>query len=218
MRLLLALLSLGLLAQAHDVITTKVTWTREISRLVFKNCASCHREGGPAFSLMTYDEARPWAKAIKEEVLARRMPPWNAVKGFGEFAGDRGLTQEQIEIFADWAEGGAPEGEPAYLPPKPRATAPATPSTAGPRITITGTRKLTAPATFRGIQPGTIPPGGAIQIYATKPDGTTEPLLWVQSFNPKYNRPYWFKEEKSFPAGTTLQTSPATATAIFLSK
>ena len=69
---------------------------------------------------MTYEEARPWAKAIKEEVLARRMPPWNAVKGFGDFKNDRGLTQEQIEMLADWVEGGAPEGDPAYLPKAPR--------------------------------------------------------------------------------------------------
>ena len=56
-------------ASAHDVITTKVTWTREISRLMFKRCTSCHREGGSSFPLTTYQEARPWAKAIKEEAL-----------------------------------------------------------------------------------------------------------------------------------------------------
>ena len=55
--------------------------------------------------------------AIKEEVLERRMPPWGAVKGFGQFQDDQGLTQEQIGLIADWVEGGAPEGDPA-LPPK----------------------------------------------------------------------------------------------------
>src|ERR1043166_1846331 len=110
-------------AQAHDIITTKITWSREISRLVYKRCSSCHREGGSSFSLMTYAEARPWAKAIKEEVLERRMPPWGAVKGFGDFQNDQGFTQEQLELVADWVEGGAPEGDPKFLPKTPDAPA-----------------------------------------------------------------------------------------------
>src|SRR5205085_2541589 len=95
---------------------------REISRLFYQRCSSCHRDGGNAFALTTYEQARPWAKAIKEEVNERRMPPWGAVKGFGEFRDDQGLTQEQIELINDWVEGGAPEGDPALLPkelPKP---------------------------------------------------------------------------------------------------
>jgi hypothetical protein len=93
---------LALFSSAHDVITTPITYSREISRLIYSRCASCHREGGSAFSLLTYPEARPWAKAIKEEVLERRMPPWGAVKGFGQFRDDRGLTQEQIGLIAYW--------------------------------------------------------------------------------------------------------------------
>ena len=58
-------------ALAHDIITTAITWDREISRIVYERCASCHHDGGPAFSLMTYEAARPWAVAIKEEVLER---------------------------------------------------------------------------------------------------------------------------------------------------
>src|SRR5580704_9464968 len=108
------------LAQAHDIITTKITFSKEISRLIYKRCAACHRDGGSAFSLMTYEQARPWAKAIKEETLERRMPPWEAVKGFGEFRDDRGLTQEDLETISNWVEGGAPEGDPKYLPPLPK--------------------------------------------------------------------------------------------------
>jgi mono/diheme cytochrome c family protein len=95
-------------AWCHDVITTKITFDREIIRIVNARCASCHREGGSAFSLTTYEQARPWAKAIQEEVLERTMPPWGAVKGFGEFRNDQALTPEQIELVADWVEGGAP--------------------------------------------------------------------------------------------------------------
>src|SRR6267154_407556 len=90
-------LSLSSAERAHDVITTKLTWNREISRIAFSRCVACHHSGGRAFSLMTYKDARPWAVAIKEEVLSRRMPPWGAVKGFGEFRNDEGLTGEQIE-------------------------------------------------------------------------------------------------------------------------
>src|ERR1035438_9990993 len=82
-------------SSAHDVITTPITFSREISRLVYSRCAVCHRPGGGAFSLLAYADARPWAKAIKDEVLERRMPPWGAVKGFGEFQDDQGLTEEQ---------------------------------------------------------------------------------------------------------------------------
>src|SRR5579885_1113270 len=107
----------GLLA--HDVISTKITWTREVSRLVYARCLVCHREGGRAFSLATYAAARPWAKAIRDEVLARRMPPWGAVRGFGDFAGDVSLSQEEMDTIAEWVEGGAPEGDPALLPKPP---------------------------------------------------------------------------------------------------
>ena len=103
-------------ACGHDVVTTRLTWSQEVSRVVFKRCAGCHRPEGKAFSLATYAEARPWAKAIQEEVLRRRMPPWNAVKGFGEFRHDRGLSGAEIHLLADWVEGGAPEGDPNMLP------------------------------------------------------------------------------------------------------
>ena len=102
--------------RAHDVITTKVTWSREISRLIYKRCASCHHEGGSAFSLTTYEQARPWAKAIKEEVMNAACRPGARSKASASFRDDQGLTQEQIELITDWVEGGAPEGDPALLP------------------------------------------------------------------------------------------------------
>src|SRR5262249_47280101 len=128
-RIAAATLVFAVAISAHDVITTPITFSREISRLVYTRCASCHRPGGTAFSLTTYEAARPWAKAIKEEVLERRMPPWGAVKGFRAFRDDQGLTQEQIELISDWVEGGAPEGDPVLLPKlpdfaHPRATPP----------------------------------------------------------------------------------------------
>src|SRR6187455_1350790 len=127
----------------HDVITTKLTWNREISRIIYSRCAGCHHPGGRAFSLMTYAEARPWAVAIKEEILSRRMPPWGAVKGFGEFRNDQGLTQEQIELITAWVEGGVPEGDPADLESNPKIPepAPSIPSTGS--LIVSGDLKLT---------------------------------------------------------------------------
>ena len=62
---------------AHEAIATELTWTRNVSRIFYSRCASCHRSDGSApMPLTTYAEVRPWAKAIKHEVLARRMPPW----------------------------------------------------------------------------------------------------------------------------------------------
>src|SRR5262249_32964774 len=67
-------------SQAHNV-GNAITWNREISRIIYQRCASCHRDGGTAFSLMKYQEVQPRAVEIKEAVLSRRMPPWGAVKG-----------------------------------------------------------------------------------------------------------------------------------------
>ena len=67
-------------------------------------------------SLLTYEEARPWAKAIRDEVLNRRMPPWDPVKGVGQFRDDPSLSQPEMDLLVSWVEGGAPEGNPIYLP------------------------------------------------------------------------------------------------------
>ena len=94
---------------AHDRITTKVTWDREIAPIVRARCVTCHSPGGRApMPLTTYEEARPWAKAIKEEVLARRMPKWHVVRGYGDFKNDPSLSAFEIALVAAWADGGAP--------------------------------------------------------------------------------------------------------------
>src|SRR5262245_8576752 len=115
---------LALPAAAHDPITTTLTWSREISRVVFAHCVACHRPEGRAFPLTTYEDARPWAKAIRDEVLNRRMPPWDAVKGVGTFRNDPSLSLPELDLIVRWVEGGAPEGKPDYLPAKPHFETP----------------------------------------------------------------------------------------------
>ncbi len=102
-------------AAAHDIITTDLTFARDISRIMARHCAACHGEAS-SIPLMTYEQVRPWAVGIKEQVLSRRMPPWGAVKGFGDLAPDYGLSQEDIMILAAWVIGGAPQGNPRLLP------------------------------------------------------------------------------------------------------
>lgn len=201
------------LASAHDVITTKLTWTREISRIVFARCATCHREGGKApMSLMTYEEARPWAKAIKEEVLERRMPPWGAIKGFGEFQHDAGLTQDEIMTIAAWVEGGAPDGDKNLLPPAPTRFPqddPAKPAGTS-AIAVSGALKLSAATRVVAVRPA-LRPGASVQAIATRPDGVVEPLIWVNKYNPKLARTYYFKSPVTLPAGTSIEISPRSA-------
>ena len=198
----------------HDVITTPITFTREISRLVYDRCASCHRPGGTAFSLMTYAEARPWATAIKEEVLERRMPPWGAVKGFGEFKNDQGLTQEQIELIADWAEGGAPEGDPKLLPKLPDF-ADVRLQHLRPGISVDGSLALKSGITLAGIQPRKMRDGGSVMVTATRPDGSVEPLLWLYNYKLQFPQIYWYKSGIRLEAGTRIDiTPPGTALAL----
>jgi hypothetical protein len=209
---LLLVVSVGVL-QAHDIITTKITFSKEISRLIYKRCATCHREGGTAFSLTTYDQARPWAKAIKEEVLERRMPPWEAVKGFAEFKEDRGLTQEELETISAWVEGGAPEGDPKYLPAAPKLAAwqdPAAPKGASERVVADGA-KLAERSQVVAIRAKNLKAGASVQIVAVRPDSTVEPLIWIYKYNPQFHRTYYYVSPISLPAGTRIEMSPEAA-------
>ncbi|HZF37590.1 MAG TPA: hypothetical protein VE715_02095 [Blastocatellia bacterium] len=98
---------------AHEPITTKVMFNKEVIRVLERNCLSCHAPGKikSDIPLTTYEEARPWAKAIKEEVLEKRMSPFQAVKGYGSFVHDYTLPKREVELLVSWIEGGAPRGE-----------------------------------------------------------------------------------------------------------
>jgi len=97
-------------AYPHNPTTTTVLFNREIVTLLQRKCVQCHAEGRLAMPLVTYAQARPWAEAIKEETLSRRMPPWPAERGFGAFSNDIGLTPREFEFLISWIDGGVPEG------------------------------------------------------------------------------------------------------------
>jgi hypothetical protein len=202
--------------RAHDVITTKITWSREISRLVYKRCASCHRDGGSSFSLLTYAEARPWAKAIKEETLERRMPPWGAVKGFGSFRDDQGLTQEDLELISAWVEGGAPEGDAALLPKTPDFKTAAPVIKNGPEVLVEGALTLKAPLQLVAIRPKSLGAGKSMQVIAERPDGSSDPLIWFYNYNPEFAHSFFLKHALDLPAGTRIVCSPARAGTVAL--
>ncbi len=206
--------SLGL-GRAHDIITTPITFDREISRLFNARCASCHHEGGTAFSLLTYAEARPWAEAIREEVLGRTMPPWGAVKGFGDFRNDQALTPEQIELIESWTDGGVPEGDAKDLPAPPKFTGPSALEHPAGALLVSGEYQLARPFVLDGLLPKTVPEKAMLQITAELPDGSVQPLLWLDHYRPAFAHPFLLRNPLELPAGARIHGVPSGA-AIFL--
>jgi mono/diheme cytochrome c family protein len=103
---------MAIAAAAAPNNSTSVTFTRDVLPILQQNCQGCHRPGEVApMSLLSYTEARPWAKAIKAAVVTRRMPPWFADPKYGHFANDRRLSEAQINTLAAWADSSAPEGD-----------------------------------------------------------------------------------------------------------
>lgn len=96
------------------------TFTKDVAPILYKNCAGCHRPGDIApMPLIEYKSARPWAKAIREAVVARKMPPWFADPKFGSFANDPQLSEQEISTIKAWVDAGSPEGDARDLPLKP---------------------------------------------------------------------------------------------------
>ena len=94
------------------------TFNKEVVRILQQNCQTCHHPGDIApFSMLTFKETRPWAQAIREQVILRKMPPWKPVPGCGDFRDARRLSDADVATLAAWVDAGAPEGNPADLPP-----------------------------------------------------------------------------------------------------
>jgi mono/diheme cytochrome c family protein len=100
--------------------TGQVTFTKDVAPIVQRSCVTCHRPNEMApMSLMTYEDARPWARAIKTRVAAREMPPWHIDRTIGlqSFKDDPSLSDEEVATIVKWVDAGAPRGNPADMPP-----------------------------------------------------------------------------------------------------
>jgi mono/diheme cytochrome c family protein len=149
-----------------------VTFTKDVAPIVYKSCVECHRPTMFApMSLVTYDDARPYARAIKAKVLARQMPPWGADPAFGTFKNDPRLTDKEIQTIVDWVDAGAPKGEDADMPKAPQYAEGW--SIGKPDAIFTMEEQYTIPAT------GTVP-----YLYFRVPTHLTEDK-WIQAIEIK---------------------------------
>src|SRR5262245_6274022 len=97
-----------------------VTFSKDVAPIFYRECVQCHRPNDLApMSLLTYKEARPWARSIREKVITKQMPPWHADSHYGDFANDRRLSQLEIDTITAWVDQGANEGDPKNLPSPP---------------------------------------------------------------------------------------------------
>jgi len=96
------------------------TFSKDVAPIFFENCTTCHRPGDIApMSLLTFKDARPWARSIAAKVADGTMPPWHADPAHGSFSNERRLSEAQKSLIARWVSAGAPEGNPADLPAAP---------------------------------------------------------------------------------------------------
>jgi hypothetical protein len=112
--------ALAATTRAADTPDRQVTFSRDVAPIFQAKCQECHQPNSIApMSLITFQEARPWARSIKERVAARQMPPWHIDKSVGvqRFKNDISLTDRQIDTIVRWVDGGAPQGDPSDLPP-----------------------------------------------------------------------------------------------------
>ncbi|HVW84220.1 MAG TPA: hypothetical protein VHB50_06050 [Bryobacteraceae bacterium] len=110
-----------LLAALPVIAPAETTFTRDVAPIFYKHCVSCHHANDIApMPLLTYNDARPWAAAIKEAVITRKMPPWKADPHIGKWSNDWSLSAEEIATIRNWVDGGKPEGDPKALPPAPK--------------------------------------------------------------------------------------------------
>ena len=115
-----AVLAVAAPALAADAPARQVTFSKDVAPIFQEKCQACHQPNSIApMSLITYQEARPWARSIKDRVAARQMPPWHIDPSVGvqKFKNDMWLTQEQIDTIVRCVDGCALQRDPKDLPP-----------------------------------------------------------------------------------------------------
>ena len=115
-----AVLAVAARGLAADTPAKPVTFSKDVAPILQQKCQECHQPGSIApMSLITFQQARPWAKSIRDRVATRQMPPWHIDKSVGvqKFKNDMSLTDQQVDTIVRWVDGGAPQGDPKDLPP-----------------------------------------------------------------------------------------------------
>lgn len=108
---------------AAAVDADPVVFSTDVGPILMKHCVGCHRPGEIApMSLLTYRDARPWARSIQRVVVNGEMPPWFASPEHGKWANDARLSRKEIDTIVAWVEGGAKPGDPAAMPEPPEFT------------------------------------------------------------------------------------------------
>src|SRR5215475_10807680 len=113
----IAVLAASFGASVSATVPDKPTFTKDVLPIFQKSCQSCHRPGQMApFSLLTYEDARPWARSIKQKVETRYMPPWHLDRTVGQYDPDPSLSDAEIATISRWVAAGAPQGDPRDAP------------------------------------------------------------------------------------------------------
>ena len=197
---------LGLIAVAAGAVaaaSAQVTFNKDVLPILQKNCQGCHRPGQVApMSFLSYESARPWAKAMKVAVATKKMPPWFADARYEHFANDRSLAQSDIDTIAKWADGGAAEGEAKDAPPPVKWPAegwdiqpdivvngPATAVPAHPKNNVIEWSYITVPS---GITQDTWIT--SMQILPSEPSVTHHICVYFKphTADVEYNKPVWY--------------------------
>jgi hypothetical protein len=153
------------------------TFSKDVAPILYKRCVQCHRPGAIApMSLISYEDARPWARAMKQQVSVRQMPPWGADPTIGKFKNDPSLSPDEVQTIAAWVDGGAAEGSKTDLPKPP---------------TFTEGWSIGKPdLIFTMVQPFNVPADGTVPyVYITIPTNLKEDI-WVRGveFKPSDRR------------------------------
>jgi hypothetical protein len=135
------------------------------------------------------------------------MPPWGAVKGFGELSPDQGLTQEEIFIIAAWVIGGAPQGDAALLAKDQQPAQPASQGSLSDALLVSTGTVLRKPLTVAGIRPQCETRIDSVRITARLPDGRIEPLVWLYRYDPRWKQVFRFPRALKLPRGTMIEAS-----------
>jgi hypothetical protein len=194
---------------AHDRLSN-VTWDRDIQPIVEARCLTCHATGQTAPALASYESARPWARAIRHQVLTRRMPVWRAARGYGEFANDPSLSPFEISLIVAWVDGGAPKAPATRggvtAAPRSAIISPPTPlpvERGHDQTFACDGRGAPLTGVLLSLRPR-LDAGGSIHVVVLRPDGARDVIGWFRDVEPGDPTIYSLRTPLTLPAGSRI--------------